>query len=640
MEPSVARADRVRVGPRRRAEAWSTPARPLVRPAPRSAVFFPLVVLVAVLPGLYGLKNWDLNPPGPWWGLRGLVVLEGRAWDQVPAASGMGPAPEAAAFRTVALQPPLYAWLEAAALALSPDRAPVATVLPGYAAGVIAVILVFLLGRSWIGPAAGLVAAVLVGFNRDLLAQMQQPSPTTLGLAGALCALLAYGRHLRRLDGAAEAGRRGVRWATVGGLGLGVSLLSVRGLGLACPVVILLHQVYLGAEPAPYGRARGRRGRDWWRCRPGLWAGLAALTLGLGLAAPWHASMIARHGPEAALALWGLPEPGVACWPGLLAGLLDLAPATVPLGLFGAWRAVRRALAAEPGDREADDGAFFVLWLAVAAVLPAAWPGGPRQALALFLMVPLNLLAARTMVDLAARRIPVRALAWLAPATAAAIAWWASSHLRDAVTDLARGCRPAPATALGLHLGVDLLLVAALVSRNLDRWTGRRDDRRRLVLAGFLGTVVLGVVGSGLREVNFRHRETAELIDLRSMILRRDKARPFTLAAVVDPPRDPLAPEGPAPAGRLRFLLRSTLPRLAQLDLPAADDLLQLPDGQRLVVLVGDDQRLSYAGQTRLNLEVIHPHHGGFLEAFATATADRAHCDALPGSSGPAEAED
>ncbi len=613
------------------------PARPLVRPAPRSAVFFPLVVLVAVLPGLYGLKNWDLNPPGPWWGLRGLAVLEGRAWDQVPAASGMGPAPEAAAFRAVALQPPLYAWLEAAALALSPDRSPVATVLPGYVAGVAAVILVFLLGRSWIGSAAGLVAAILVGFNRDLLAQMQQPSPTTLGLAGALMALLAYGRHLRRLDGTAEAGRRGVRWATIGGLGLGVSLLSVRGLALACPVIILLHQGYLGAEPAPPGCRR----RDRWRCRPGLWAGVAAMALGLALAAPWHISMILRHGPEAAHALWGAPEPGVACWPGLLGGLLDLAPATVPLGLFGAWRAVRRALAAEPFDREADNGAFFVFWLAVAAVLPAVWTGGPRPALALFLMVPLNLLAARTMVELAARRIPVRSLAWLAPATVAAVAWWASSHLREAVTDLARGCRPAPTTALGLHLGLDLLLVAALVGRNLDRWTGRRDDRRRLVLGGFLATVVLGVVGSGLREVNFRHRETAELIDLRSMILRRNKVRPFTLAAVVESPRDPLAPDGPAPAGRLRFLLRSTLPRLAQLDLASSDDLLQLPEGQRLVVLVGD-RRLSYAAQTRLNLEVIHPHHAGFLEGFATSTAsaDRPDLDTFTRRSGPAESED
>ncbi len=75
-------------------------ARPLVRTAPRSAMFFPLVVLVAVLPGLYALNSWDLTPPGPWWGLRGLAVLDGYVADQVPAASAIGPRMEARAFRT------------------------------------------------------------------------------------------------------------------------------------------------------------------------------------------------------------------------------------------------------------------------------------------------------------------------------------------------------------------------------------------------------------------------------------------------------------------------------------------------------------------------------------------------------------
>jgi hypothetical protein len=105
---------------RRRAGEGLAPAQPLVRPAPRSAMFFPLVVLVAVLPGLYALRCWDLNPPGPWWGLRGLVVREGRWLDQVPAAASMGPEAEGRAYRAVALQPPLYAWLEAVGLALSP----------------------------------------------------------------------------------------------------------------------------------------------------------------------------------------------------------------------------------------------------------------------------------------------------------------------------------------------------------------------------------------------------------------------------------------------------------------------------------------------------------------------------------------
>src|SRR5271169_6673635 len=88
-------------------------ARPLFRPAPRSAMVFPLVVLVAVLPGLVALNMWDLTPPGPFWGLRGLAVLDGLVLDQTSAALEIEPLREAAAFEAVAYQPPLYAWLVA-----------------------------------------------------------------------------------------------------------------------------------------------------------------------------------------------------------------------------------------------------------------------------------------------------------------------------------------------------------------------------------------------------------------------------------------------------------------------------------------------------------------------------------------------
>ena len=109
--------------------------RPLIRPAPRSAMVFPLVVLVAVLPGMVALNSWDLTPPGPLWGFRGLIVLDGHVLDQMPAANEIKPIPESAAFRAVAFQPPLYAWLEALGLWLSTDHDPLASVLPSYVAG-------------------------------------------------------------------------------------------------------------------------------------------------------------------------------------------------------------------------------------------------------------------------------------------------------------------------------------------------------------------------------------------------------------------------------------------------------------------------------------------------------------------------
>jgi hypothetical protein len=585
-------------------------------------MFFPLVVLVAVLPGLYALSRWDLTPPGPWWGLRGLAVLNGLIVDQAPAAVGAGPESEAWAYRAVAWQPPLYAWLEAAGLAVSPSRTPLATVLPSYIAGALVVILAYLHGRIWRGPGLGLTVAVLTGFNRHLLVQMQQPSPITLGLAGTLLALLCYIRHLRPGPNSPRPWTwgGGIAWAILGGIALGLALLSVGGFGLICVPVVLLHQAYLGAESAPIERPS----RWWraWRNSPSLTAGALALLIGLALAAPWHIRMLAWYGRDFAAALLAPPDMSSPHDAGLLWRLINLAPATLPLGLFAALRVVRQALRADGDDQTTAGGAFSVIWLAVAALLPAVWPGGPRSAFDLFLLVPLNVLAGQTIADLAGRRIRVRTLTWLAPAAVLTFAWWASADLREAVAPLTRGRRPDSSTALGLHLGVDLLVAMILSARGLVRWARRRDDRQRLILGGFLCAVLTVTAAVGIREVRFRHRETKDLLVLRDVILRLHQDHPFTLVVVVGPePIDAAAPV-PSPGGRLRFILRSALPELPQVDLSRADDLMNLPAGQHLVILVGE-QRLPYPLQSQLGLWAIHPGRTGVLDAFATAHDSR-----------------
>src|SRR5262249_51788445 len=188
-----------------RSRSWSRTApvvaRPLFRPAPRSAMVFPLVVLVAVLPGLVALNAWDLTPPGPLWGLRGLAVLDGMVLDQMGAAETIKPVQESAAYRAVAVQPPLYAWLDAALFGLGPNRDPLASVLPSYVAGVLAVVLVYLHGQLWRGAGLALTAAILVAFNQNLLLRMQEATPSTLALCGVLAVLLAHGWHERLLVG-------------------------------------------------------------------------------------------------------------------------------------------------------------------------------------------------------------------------------------------------------------------------------------------------------------------------------------------------------------------------------------------------------------------------------------------------------
>jgi hypothetical protein len=340
--------------------------------------------------------------------------------------------------------------------------------------------------------------------------------------------------------------------------------------------------------------------------------------------------MIMTHG-------WGLfaplvlPASGWADSSNLAARILELAPIAAPLALYGAVRAVRRALASEGDDRETIGGSLWVVWAGVAALALALWTNGPRQALEIFLLVPLTLLAASTAADLVNRRISARTLIGLAPATAFCLAWWASKDLRGALDDVISG-RAGSATTLSLHVALDLMIVSVFLGRAVERWASRRDDRQRRVLATFLLALLAATVGLGVREMVFRHGETSDLLMLRTMILRRNRERPFSHVAVVSPPPswfwtdgEPGSLDAPYPGGRLRFILRSALPDLPQVDLANVDELLTLPDEQRLVVLYGASGRLSYSMQSRLGLEAIHPGRTGMLDAYATASSRVVH---------------
>jgi hypothetical protein len=124
----------------------------------------------------------------------------------------------------------------------------------------------------------------------------------------------------------------------------------------------------------------------------------------------------------------------------------------------------------------------------------------------------------------------------------------------------------------------------------------------------------------------FRHKTTHDLLALRTVILRRHRERPFNMVTVVSPglattARSGGGPigEGPSPGGRLRFILRTALPRLRQRDLNTIDELFNLPDGERLIIFSGTEQRLSSAEQGKLGLEAIHPGYSGVLDVYATA---------------------
>jgi 4-amino-4-deoxy-L-arabinose transferase-like glycosyltransferase len=589
---------------------------------------FPLVVLLAVLPGLLALKAWDLTPPGPMWGIRGLTVLDGLVLDQTPGAETINQVSEAAAFRAVAYQPPLYAWLEALGFRLSTDCNPLVAVLPSYLAGALTVVLIYLHGRLWCGASLGLTAAILLGFNQNLLLRMQEATPTTLVLCGVIAALLCYGQHERVTSESADSWRLSstIKWAIIGGVALGLALLAFGGLALIVVPIVLLHRYYLCTTSVPLSK--------WFRVRsswlglhssPGLVGGLLALTVALFVTLPWFSFMISAHGWEAVAALatppGGLP---VNQQLSLLPRLIALAPVSAPLGLFGAARAIEAAMIDESNACDAVRNSFWVIWLVVAALLPTIWHSGPQSAFNLILVVPICLLAAQTITDLINRKLSVRTLIGLGPATAMSVAWSVSADLRESVGDVIRG-HADTATALGLHLAVDLIVASVWLAGALTRWAHRRDDRQRLILSTFLLVILAILVVGGLREVLFRHSETRDLLSLRTMVLRRNREVPFRTLAVVGSSSltaggrtaNGVADQLP-PGGRLRFILRTALPHLPQLDLRSIDELFHLVDGQRLIVLVGAEGSLSSADQFKLGVEAIHPGRFGVLGAYAT----------------------
>ncbi len=321
-----------------------------------------------------------------------------------------------------------------------------------------------------------------MAFNHNLLARMQEATPATLLLCGTLTALLAYGWYERVTVDSGRPWRWAspAFWAMIGGLSLGVALLSMSGLALIIIPIIAIHQYYLRADFRPSTRTNGTR--RWWlnlEPGPGFYQAMLALAVALIVSMPWFVYMIHSHGWQVATAL---AFPPYESFPGrqvsLLPRLVELAPVALPLGLFGAVRAVRASLSDELNSFDTIGGSLLVIWLAIASLTPTVWPSGPQGAVDLIILVPLNLLAAQTIADLVNRRVSVRSLIGLAPAIAISIAWWVSDDLGKAISGLFHG-RIDAATALGLHLALDVIVVSVVLGRTLNRWAHHRDNRQR-----------------------------------------------------------------------------------------------------------------------------------------------------------------
>ncbi len=652
--------------------------RPLLRRTFTTTMFGPLAVLIAILPGLYGLSHWDLTPPGPWWGLRALAAIDENLWiDQTPMTSAISQGTENDALKVIATQPPLYVWAEAILLRLSPSRSPLTCVLPAYFFGAVLILLVYGQARTWSKPGTAIIAAWIVGFHPRTLDAMQRASPATLGAALVVASLQFYSVHILAGQGGRIRGR--ILYAVGCGACLGLSLLTMGLVGLIIVPIIALHQLALNAGESPLERPR--HWYEAWRALPGLFYGSSAMIVAVAIAAPWHVWMSMVHGSE----FWAnLSEPSRSLGSlnrGPVLHLLDAAPVFLIPALYSGLLSIRNWFAGSKSSGQSSDqltqpewrerfardnleqdrdGLFlWTIWAVVALALSIYWPLGPTSTVGLLLTCPLALLAAHTIRGLSQRQIPAKLLIRFTPLIVLAFGWWVSADVRLAVAlGLTQGFAAAFTGRYGNALIATLLLSAAswVIGSVAKNWIRRNDMRIRLVLAIEIFSLLIFQMILGINELRFRHEITRQLLDLREAIVRRNQSFPIEhihlvgsisprdLAALrpFDTERGSLIPSRPLdtrpnptgidPAGRLRFILRSALPKVPQTDHKSVDSLFGAPVSQSLVILVGTDSRLSIAEQSRLGLEPIHPGVAQILTAFASSPRNRAR----PLTNGPA----
>jgi len=233
--------------------------------------------------------------------------------------------------------------------------------------------------------------------------------------------------------------------------------------------------------------------------------------IGVGLALPWHLAMHELYGQE----FWSR----LAFPVGRLAAarssvgvyamairLIPLYPAILAIGIYGWFRAVRRALQAEESaETPLWPSSWVAFWLALGLLLPSVWPG-QGSCLVLLLAAPLCLLSADGLVALNARRISLRALLVLMVLTLSCILWWQTRAFQVAchqvVASVQQWHQPPLAQAIRFHLFVDVVAGLALLAWMLYRWALARDGRQLAILGVFLAMVV-GVTGAkGLWEIS------------------------------------------------------------------------------------------------------------------------------------------
>lgn len=206
--------------------------------------FYPLLAVLALVPGLHSLNHRELTNADAAWGLRALEVVQAHSWvDRVLPGVYLQQVP-------LVDQPPLGTWLTAVSMSALGAANPISLVLPSYLAASGLLVLFGMLSSRIAGPRTAVFAVLMLALHGVHLKLVQMPSPVALSMLLAVLSVWAYVSHMQDAEGAVS-----LRLLT-GGTALGLCLLAGGPLAIVLAVVLLLPAV--PGDRRPPSAARGK----------------------------------------------------------------------------------------------------------------------------------------------------------------------------------------------------------------------------------------------------------------------------------------------------------------------------------------------------------------------------------------------
>lgn len=510
----------------------------------RADAFKPLVVLMAVLPGLFALEYRTFDEADALWGMKSLDVLTASDFEAVVDSGGT------VAAELLKWQAPLSSWLTAVAMSIAGTSRPMGLLAVSYLSTAGLVCCSFLLCRRLGGPRFGFLTVLLLACHGPLLDHVSDTAPHSLAVLFGIVALWGFVAHLDDAVGTVSAK------LLIAGIGLGLCLLAGGPLALMVMIILLLHVLGLrGEKPGPRKRQTSRRKNVWvgWSAIKSLAVlGLTAFAIG----GWWVLMMRSKHGPE----FWDVWLTGSVGLNNAIAGEMIRAEADsfasvvfrqfvvflgvlFALSLFGLWRACREVLNSTD-DARSRQLQFLLIWTGCALVV---WlitlSNSPAESHVLelwqtFLMIPGIALAALALDEIARRHVSVFIAVGL---TVLTFATFLQTMVVPSTTEI----------STTIWLWTALLIVGGfgILGWWLQWYCSKNDWRQRLVLSGLIIPLVVINAAMGLQSVRRVNQDDRSLAVLRDELISIRGVNEYVLVTES------------ASSLRLQFVLRSIWPK-------------------------------------------------------------------------------